>query len=357
MMKQKIVIVGAGLSGLYAAHRLSEAGREVIVIDARSRTGGRILSESAGDAAFDMGPTWYWPQWNPRMSSLLKELGIASFPQPQQGNAVFELRTRQVQQMKQGAQGEGMSWRVRGGMGMIVSRLLASQCNVTLHLATRLTHVRQLEAGGVELTVERDGVQSRISASDVINTIPPRLLAQTVQADPPWPAATLQAWQRSPTWMAPHAKFIACYDQPFWREAGFSGDAMSEIGPLGEIHDASDRAYALFGFVGLQAAQRAKFDQDQITRLALQQLSGLFGLPALAPMATFYKDWAADSLTATAADAAPLRVHPLYRRIDPPDAWANCFWMAGTESAKEHGGFLEGALEAAEYAVERILTR
>ena len=40
--------------------------------------------------------------------------------------------------------------------------------------------------------------------------------------------------------MAGHAKFIALYERAFWREAGCSGTAMSQRGPLTEIHDASD---------------------------------------------------------------------------------------------------------------------
>ncbi|MEM1154111.1 MAG: hypothetical protein AAGI44_08210 [Pseudomonadota bacterium] len=42
-----------------------------------------------------------------------------------------------------------------------------------------------------------------------------------------------------PTWMAGQAKVVAVYESPFWRDSGFSGDAMSRKGPLIEIHDAS----------------------------------------------------------------------------------------------------------------------
>ena len=53
--------------------------------------------------------------------------------------------------------------------------------------------------------------------------------------------------------MAPHAKYVAVFDTPFWREAGLSGAGRSGRGPMTEIHDASlpGQAAALFGFLGV----------------------------------------------------------------------------------------------------------
>ncbi len=54
-----------------------------------------------------------------------------------------------------------------------------------------------------------------------------------------------------PGWMAGQAKALAFYDRPFCREAGLSGSAFSQAGPLGEPQDASPPGAgeaALFGF-------------------------------------------------------------------------------------------------------------
>lgn len=56
------------------------------------------------------------------------------------------------------------------------------------------------------------------------------------------------------------AKFIAVYDTVFLRNAGLSGTAMSQRGPLLEIQDASNeykQTPALFGFVGTASSYRA----------------------------------------------------------------------------------------------------
>lgn len=53
----RIVVVGAGLSGLTAALHLRGAGREVTVLEAAAHPGGRVATETIGDNHFDTGAT------------------------------------------------------------------------------------------------------------------------------------------------------------------------------------------------------------------------------------------------------------------------------------------------------------
>lgn len=54
----RIAIIGAGISGLAAAQKLAEKGKEVSVIEARDRIGGRIITDRSLGASVDLGATW-----------------------------------------------------------------------------------------------------------------------------------------------------------------------------------------------------------------------------------------------------------------------------------------------------------
>lgn len=59
-MTNKIDIIGAGLSGLYAACYLAKNGYEVNVYEKNESEGGRSRVFNAEGFTFDMGPSWYW---------------------------------------------------------------------------------------------------------------------------------------------------------------------------------------------------------------------------------------------------------------------------------------------------------
>jgi monoamine oxidase len=83
-----VVVVGAGLSGLYAARLLAAAGFDVTVVEAQNRVGGRTLTTHFSDGAFvDHGGQWISPG-QPCITKLADELGVRLFPSWSEGATV-----------------------------------------------------------------------------------------------------------------------------------------------------------------------------------------------------------------------------------------------------------------------------
>jgi monoamine oxidase len=83
-----VCIIGAGFGGIAAANRLRERGREVVVIEARDRVGGRVWNRTASDGTtVSVGGTWLGRRQH-RMFELCKQFGMETYPQYEQGDAL-----------------------------------------------------------------------------------------------------------------------------------------------------------------------------------------------------------------------------------------------------------------------------
>jgi monoamine oxidase len=359
MHSPTIAILGAGLSGLYAATLLTQRGvREVVLLEARVRPGGRILSVPAradgaglpGDRV-DLGPSWFWPQTQPQLDALIAALGLARFEQPEDGDMRVERSLREGVLTVRGYPNWPPSMRLAGGMAALTDALLAQLPPGFLHTDRTVRVLRCNEAGVAVEAVDAAGGVHYWQVDQVLLALPPRLAARRIAFEPELPPALLRQWQATPTWMAPHAKYVAVYPTAFWREQGLSGEARSAIGPLGEIHDASTPggSAALFGFVGVPARTRQSLAPDALRAACREQLARLFGPQAAQPLTDYLQDWAQEPCTATPADfdsAGQHAVAPPSRAGEGP--WRERLIGIGSEWSRRFPGYVAGAVEAVE---------
>jgi monoamine oxidase len=153
-------------------------------------------------------------------------------------------------------------------------------------------------------------------------------------------------------------KTVVVYDKAFWRDAGLSGEAWGDDLPFSFSYDMSPPdgrpgVLTLF-FVG-DRAQRHRSATAIARHVSLTQaLECCFGPRARRPLARFERDWAAEPWTRGAyCGYMPPGVWTRYghalRAAVGPIAWA------GSETAVEHTGYMEGAIESGERAAAEVL--
>ena len=353
------VIVGGGLSGLYAAWRLEQAGVDYRLLEARPRLGGRIDVETrvradGGSVRYDLGPAWVWPVLQPRMAQLVAALDVPLFGQQVAGAGLYEDMTTNGPLRLDTPSPHGESFRIANGALSLIEALAGRLDASRVQRDCRVTGLAD-RGGRVELRMRSGGQAQRMAAWRVILAMPPRLVAQDLVFEPALPGPLHALLRDTPTWMAGHAKFLAFYERPFWREQGLSGEVFSRLGPLTEIYDASPGEggpYALFGFYGLPANTRRELGTAALATQTLAQLARLFGPQAEDLQDWCIRDWSEDPLTSTKDDRVPPAGHPAYGLPEAQRViWDGRLIFSGTETAAENGGYLEGALEAAEAAV------
>lgn len=371
MTDNKIAIIGGGLSGLYAAYLLEQHGiTDYVLLEARDVLGGRISSASVdgtsttGDASsinkIDLGPTWFWPDFQHQLDSLITELGLERFNQYDTGNMVIERSPHEAPAIIRGYASSPPSMRLIGGMEALIIKLHSTLSNTQILLGKTVSSIRKINKN-IEVrfqdTAEPDVMYSTF-VQHVLLAMPPRLVENNIDFVPALPSSLASQWRNTATWMAGQAKYIAVYDTPFWREAGLSGSVQSRLGPMVEIHDASmpNESAALFGFIGVPATARKSVTNDQLKAHCLNQLIRLFGDQASTPKLTVLKDWAQDPFTATSLDFDEAGHHssaPEMMTTDSP--WQGKLIGVGSEWSTQFPGYIAGAIEAATDGVSEYI--
>jgi monoamine oxidase len=73
------IVVGAGIAGLTAAHLLTGAGRDILVLEARDRVGGRVVTDRRYGLATDLGASWIHGVIDSPVAAAAEAFGMRAF--------------------------------------------------------------------------------------------------------------------------------------------------------------------------------------------------------------------------------------------------------------------------------------
>lgn len=279
---------------------------------------------------------------------LVDELAIAVHPQHLEGDAIYH--APEGPSRLDGNPLDQPSGRFTDGADSLTSAIADGLPPGTV----RVGHaVRSIEFGDRICRVSTESED--FDVDHVVVAVPPALAMQRIEFLPELPERLAGLASITPVWMGATTKVVSVYETAFWRGSGLSGSAISHIGPMRELHDMSGpdgSPAAIFGFVPGTGSDRAAPTVEQVTA----QMVELFGPEAADPIAVVIKDWRAEEWTSPPEverlSAYQCFGHQLYRQ---PAMDGRLHW-ASTETAHEFPGHIEGALAAAERAVNAIMS-
>ncbi|WP_228053142.1 FAD-dependent oxidoreductase [Nodosilinea sp. LEGE 07298] len=230
--KKRILVIGAGLSGLAAAQELNRWGHEVIVVEARERIGGRIWTSTQwADMPLDFGATWiHGPQGNP-LTDLAEQINAKRFTTSYENSATYntsgkplskaeevrmeDLREQVFTALKK-AQGRDNDASIRQVIKPLIDRFNESSETYRFINFILSGAIEQEYSGSVEqLSVHWYDSAKTFDGDDVLFAqgfkVIPEFLAQGLQIELGQVVKEIQ-WQRSPIRVITQkAEFIADY--------------------------------------------------------------------------------------------------------------------------------------------------
>lgn len=235
---------------------------------------------------------------------------------------------------------------VHGAAGPAES--IAAELGDAVQLQARVATIRH-----VRDHLEVSGPFGRVEASRAIVAVPPPLAAR-IDYDPPMPAARDQLTQRMP--MGSVLKTFAVYESPFWRDDGLSGQTIDTAGAAPATADVTRPGGPglLCSLIpGRDARRLAELPSNERREAILASHVRAFGDRAAEPIDWREKLWTDDQFCrgGYAAYFPPGVLTSVGDQLRRPIG--RIHW-AGTETATEWFGFVEGAIRSGERAADEV---
>lgn len=400
------IVIGAGAAGIGAARRLRAAGRNVVLLEARNRVGGRCALDLSLGMPVDLGAAWLhfagenvWttlaeqdgftidrrsPGWGPdawvggraptpaeralagesyrRYEQLIADAAEAGRDVPVADvlpDDAFRPRFDAVMTWAMGVESRAVStvdyhryadsdenWSVREGLGAVVE---AAAADLPVSLGVRVTRIAW--NGGC---VKVDSTAGSLEARAAIVTLPTAVLAQdAVRFDPPLPASHRQAIEALP---------LGVCNKVFFRLRDMQGFARNLprhfIGSGGTSRTCSwealpgGRPLLMAYFGGDLSAELEK--RGELVQFARDELRRIFGGGVFNELDdALATAWGGDPCSLGSYSAArPGHADARSRLAEPVSERLH---LAGEACAVHHYGTLYGAWLSGVAAAERLL--
>ncbi|POR36823.1 YjgF/Yer057p/UK114 family [Tolypocladium paradoxum] len=258
-------------------------------------------------------------------------------------------------QMRSDRRDGGQYLRVRQGTQAFAKGIAACLPSTTVRLSTPVQAI--VQDGSQSIRVQAGNAV--YGARKVITTLPGPVL-KTISFSPKLPLSKL-AWADSLTY-GYYTKAMMEFRSPFWVDRNFCGLAQSFVGPASVVRDScipGDGKFVLTCFMsGEPGKQWAAFPDRKREQTLLQQLSKLYGKENIESefVAMHTYEWGNDEFSGWGCPCTSLTPGVLDGLGDdmPRDPCGNLHF-AGTETAGEWKGYMEGAIRSGERAAAEVI--
>ncbi|MGW4636148.1 flavin monoamine oxidase family protein [Nocardia sp. NPDC004415] len=422
----QVVVVGAGMAGLVAARALHRRGVDVVVLEAASRPGGRVLAETTVlGSRVDLGGQWIG-HGHHRFAALAADLGTTVYPMrtpkvpavldgttpvatvgPTAVTATAVLAVWEIAS-RLGVPGSWKSQTVREWLERVPGRRTRRLLEVATAVATTADLDRLSIHGMLEMVRFQGGLRGMLTTSggaqdslivEGAGTLAERLAAElgdrvvldspvtalrrdasgvkvesasgtcraarVIVTVPPPTAARIEHHPALPdtrirlqdyTFMGSVYKAIAVYDRPFWRERA-EAELMTLTEPGIAFFDTSSPGGPGHLCVLIGGADAHSLDdltpEDRRARI-LGTVAGRLGPEILTPRGWYEKSWHRDPDAGGGYTVLPEPGHT-DGHFPLPAAPSGTVHWAGAETASEHAGYIEGAIESGDRVAREVL--
>ncbi len=248
----------------------------------------------------------------------------------------------------------------RGGAQQ--DRFIVGAQSISLALAEKLGDAVMLGRPVRKIVQSQESVEvitddGIIEGRYAIVAVPPTL-AGRIEYEPRVSVGRDQLTQRFA--MGATVKVIVTYERAFWRAAGYSGEVVSSDGPCSVVYDNTShdgKQPALVGFiVGNHARHWSAQPSAERERRVLAALARYFGDEARLCQEYHELDWGAERWSGgcPVGGLPPGVLTGSFAHLRKPEG--RIHW-AGSESATEWMGYMEGAIQSGERAADEVLRR